>query len=682
MQNNKFLLEIGVEELPARHCQSILRQLNKDLMKRLPKLHNLKFDNCNIYITPRRIVFLADNLSQVDTVKHIRGPIYDVAFDDDKPNHIAEKFAQSHNRSVEDIEIREDKDKKFLFLTKDLSNQFHKQIQNFLIDVINQLHFDRAMKWDDSSLEFSRPIRWINCLLGKKVVDLKLGKLHSGNTTFGNRFQSSPEIKIKSADKYIDDLAANFVMIKQADRRNIIDKALLKLGQDNLKPCDDITDDLINEVTYLVEWPVFILCRFDKEFLKLPQEIIISVLSKHQRYFPIFNKDNDEISHNFMTISNHKERSDIIKQGNEKVIRARLNDAAFFFEQDLKHDLDYFYKRTKTITFQEKLGSMMDKTKRLTQIAPEINKVLDNTKSISNKTVQQAAKYCKADLATAMVSEFTSLEGTVGRIYAEIEDYENIIAKAIEQHYLPRHSGDNLPDNQLGLILALADRIDTLYGMFSIDIKPKGNSDPYGLRRAAIAVTRILWEKELDISLDELITTCSNLFANTFDTDELKLFLQSRLEQYLQDNSALDDTTLIRAIVYSSTSSFKFKKKILHQIKQLHDDNIQKFEDLMEIIKRIYNIAIKGDKKFENIDPIDADQLNKSEKDIFDIIQKLKNTKPDIPKLIDATNSINEFFENNMVMAKDKTKRNIRLTLLNELYEQINEMVAAEQLFT
>jgi glycyl-tRNA synthetase beta chain len=679
MENKNFLLEIGVEELPARHCQSILSQLNENLMNSLPREHNLKFTNLEILISPRRIVFLADKLSQLNQTQDIKGPIYRVGFDEnDEPTKVAHKFAESHGKSVEDIKIRKENGKKFLYVTKNLSEQFHRQIQDFISNTIEQLHFDRAMKWDASGLEFSRPIRWIVCLIEDKLVDIKLGNVSSARVSYGNRFDLTPEIKIPHAKDYLKIMRTNFVEPKQSVRQDIIKKALDALHKKDLAPQKSkVTQDLIKEVTYLIEWPQPILCSFEKEFLKIPKEIITSVLSKHQRYFPLFNEKDATISNKFMVIANYNKASEIIKSGNEKVVRARLSDAAFFFKQDLKHDLDFFRKKTRTITFQEKLGSMLEKSKRLINLAPKIAKELNL--ELNEDLIKKAAKYCKSDLSTTMVTEFTSLEGTVGRIYAQEQGFNSAVAKAIQEHYLPRYSQDSLPSCDLGLILSISDKIDTLYGMFSIDIEPKGNSDPYGLRRAGIALTRMLWEKELEIELDQLIKYAAENFDTEADLVNLRNFNLSRLEQTLKESDIIEDTNLLRAAVYASSSSIKVKKSVIGELKELTDT--EKLDDLIEIIKRIYNIAIKKKKEFSEVD-INKTELNKSEKELYNIVAELeKEEVPTINRLLTIIKPTHDFFENNMVMSKKEDEKERRLTLLTRLYNQINKVLEAEYLF-
>jgi glycyl-tRNA synthetase beta chain len=681
-EDKKFLLEIGFEELPARHCLSILHQLHENLMKKLSEEHNLVFTNCDIYLTPRRLVFWADNLSQENQVEEIKGPLYDIAFDNDKPNKIARKFAGSHSKTVDDIEIRKQGDKKFLFVSKDLSDKFHSQIQDFLQNVINQIHFDRAMRWDNSGLEFSRPIRWITCFIEDKQIDLSIGNLNSSNISQGNRFKSSPDITIKNSSGYKDLMQEHFIMIDQQERKQIIQDSLKDLDiSDVTLGTDEVTADLLDEVTYLIEWPTPILCEFEEKFLEIPQEVIISVISKHQKYFPLFEKDSKELSNRFLVIANHKEASDIIKQGNEKVVRARLSDADFFLKQDLKHDFDYFRNRTKTITFQEKLGSMYDKSERLRKISSSL---LENLQfDLNESIVDKAAKYSKADLATTMVSEFTSLEGTIGRIYAKRYDFKQEIAKALEEYYLPRHANDELPTSKLAIILSLADKIDTLYGMFSLGLKPKGNSDPYGLRRAAIAIVRILWENDINISLSKLIkvTQETESFNNEADISELIKFLLTRLEQDLKTKTDIKDTNLLRAAIYSANLSLKHKKQIIQELQEVAAST--KLDDLLEVIKRIYNIAIKNPKKYTQIELNETQKsFNESEDNLYQTIQTLKDAQPiGIKDLFALTDPAQDFFENNMIMSKKEKEKNRRLTLLNSTYDIVSDVLNAKYLF-
>lgn len=678
--DKQFLVEIGIEEMPSRYCQSILKQLSERKIAQIAKENNLTITSPVILITPRRIALLAKSIQQIETTRTVKGPLYDVAYPNDKPNNIASKFAQSHNIDIKEIEFKEFNGRKFLVVDQKLSDKFNLQVQSFVTDLVTGLSFDRSMRWNSTGFKFIRPVRWLICMIGTETIDIKLLNLKAYNISYGNRFLGSPEVKIQSAAKYEELLAKKKVIVDQDKRRKIIETTLLELNDDKYFPAPDPDDNLLNEVTFLVENPIPIVCEFKKEFLSLPKEIVQTVLANHQKYFPLLENNTDQpVSNKFLVIANHAKGTKLIKEGNEKVVNARLKDGIFFFEQDKQHNFEEFLQKTKTITFQEKLGSMWDKTQRLNKICKSLTAYVD----VNSDELDIASRFCKADLTTKMVSEFTSLEGTMGRIYFALEKQKPEVATAIEEHYKPRYSEDSLPANNIGMILALADKIDTLYGLFSINIKPKGSSDPYGLRRAAIAIIRILWEKDLDIPLDSLIAAAGEVYDLKADRDEIKKFLLSRLEQYIKESTAINDTNLLRAILFNDDQILKHKKHLIEDISKTMDT--EKFKSLIEAIKRVFNIS-KNNKPEDGytLEENQIKEFNKSEVSLYSFVRKLTDTTEPIQTgdIYELTDLVNTFFEKNMVLSEDTEERNRRVFIANSTESLINRFLNTKYLFS
>ncbi len=673
-----FVFELGCEELPAAHCLTIISQLSETVLTAIAVKHNLTLTRPRLFVTPRRIALLADNIESTQKAIEVKGPLYDVAFENGKPTTIGEKFAASHKVSPDKLTVKEESGKKFVFVSKNLVAQFIPDIQSFLVEVIKSIVIDRPMRWDTSGLKFSRPIRWVLCMQGKKVLPIQIGSLLSQNISYGTRFNQSRKFVIPNAGAYEDILAQNKIIADQRKRKILIQKILQTLETAQSLSCPYTCDDLIDEVTFLIEYPHPLICHFSEQFLSLPPKVIATVLQKHQRYFPLYNESRKEMSNLFLVIANYDKSSDLIARGNEMVVNARLRDAVFFYEQDMTTSLDEMRKKTSRITFQEKLGSMQDKANRLTEIALKIAAKC----TIRKDKVKQAGLLTKADLASALVVEFSSLEGSMGRVYAENEGIDASIAKAIEEHYQPKSSTDRVPSSDLGAILALADKIDTLFGMFSINAVPKGNSDPYGLRRAAIAITKILWEKEFPISLDELISYASESAVQGADQTAIKEFILQRAEQLLAEGTYKklpNQRNLIKAVLFNTSPSFVTKKNILQQCSL--KTNSKTLEEIIELTKRIYNIAIKSNHSLDT--KISLSSLNPSEKNFLKAIHALSEKKEiSIKELSTLTSSGNEFFEKNLIMAKDQQEKNRRLAILTQAHTQIERVLNTKYLFS
>ena len=671
-----FVFELGCEELPASHCQSILTQLNNNALGENAAKHNIRFDRLRLFITPRRIALLADNAEPAQKLLEVKGPLYEAAFENGKPNTIGVKFAQAHGTTPDKLTIKEQNGKKFIFVSKNLSTQFVPDVQGFITDLLKLVSVERPMRWDDSGLKFSRPIRWILCMHGKRVLPVEIGSIRAGNVTYGPRFLGSKIFGIPQAGSYEDIMAKNHIIVDHRKRYTLIKKILDTLEHAQGLVCPCLLEDLINEVTFLVEYPHPMICRFNKQFLSLPEEVISTVLYKHQRYFPLYDTNKKIMSNMFLVVANYDKESQLISQGNEMVVNARLRDAVFFYEQDMMSSLKDFAEKTKSITFQEKLGSMYEKAQRVGKIGEKIASEL----GLKTDNLHTTASIMKADLASAMVIEFPSLEGKMGALYAENEGVKPQIVQAIRDHYEPRSPQDPLPSSELGIVLALADRIDTIYSMFGIQAIPKGNSDPYGLRRAAIAIIRILWEKDLPISLSTLIEDASIVSSVKADASALTEFILQRIEQNIKDanySHIPSDTNTIRSVIYNTDLSIMQKKKQLREIAA--KKNTANRNSVEELAKRIHNIAVKNSSY--SILAIKKSTLNQSEKGFYESIRTLE--KKDHLGLEDLATFVQPgkaFFDNNMIMSDDDAERKRRLSILLLAHAQIERVIKIEHL--
>jgi glycyl-tRNA synthetase len=511
-----FLLEIGTEELPAGDLDDALTQLRELVPARLDEAR-LDYDALRVLGTPRRLTVLIEGLAprQRPVEELVKGPPKRVAFDSaGDPTKAAEGFARKFGVDVKDLEVREIDGGEYVVAVNREEGQLTAEVLPALLpELIAGLRFGKSMRWNASNVAFSRPIRWLVALLGDTVIPFQYAGLASGRTSRSSRPQGSAAFEIARAGAYLDLLAEREIVIDPEERRTRIAKQAAELAD---SVGGTIPDDpaLLTEVTNLVEQPTALLGHFDEDYLALPDAVLVAVMKKHQRYFPIYQSTN--LLPHFVVIRNGgEEHLDSVRHGNEEVIRARFADADFFYREDSKKTLEEFLPRLDTLTFQEQLGSMLDKTRRLEKLVPQLAKMLGlNDKE--RKIAQRAAHLCKADLATQMVVEFTSLQGVMGREYALKSGEDEAVAEAIYEHYLPRSAGDASPATKPGLVVGLADRLDSLAGLFAAGLSPTGSSDPYGLRRDALGIVQNLltYEGLLRFSLQDGLRKAAGLLPN------------------------------------------------------------------------------------------------------------------------------------------------------------------------
>jgi len=539
-----LLLEIGTGELPALDLDAAMEQLRKNAPQMLSAAR-LSFEKVRVLGTPRRLTISVPGLSpaQDDVERLVKGPPANRAFDEQgQPTKAALGFAKAQGVDVSSLQKREYEGKSYVVVIKpERGRSTAEVLAEMLPKLISSLKFARSMRWNASGVAFSRPIRWIVALLGDQVVPFEYAGVQSSRVTRSLRPLGSRDIHAPDADAYFELMKANHIILDPKERQENIASQAAKLA-DHVGGY--IPDDpaLLREVTHLVEWPAALLGHFEEEFLQLPQEVLIAVMKKHQRYFPVMK--GSKLLPYFIAVANgpftHLEP---IRRGNEEVIRARYADAAFFYLADTRKKLEDFLPRLATLTFQEQLGSVRDKSERMEKLVPKLAD-MTGVSETDRQVAVRAAHLCKADLATQMVIELTSLQGIMGDKYASLSGEDPAVAQTIREHYLPRGAGDELPQSIPGLLVGLADRLDSLIGLFAVGLSPTGSADPYGLRRAVIGMVQILAKRKISLSLDEAFRATAALLPVDVTEDGLAAahdFVTPRLRGYLLDQGYRHD---------------------------------------------------------------------------------------------------------------------------------------------
>jgi glycyl-tRNA synthetase len=539
-----LLLEIGVEELPADDTADALGQLRALAPALLDDLR-LSYTSIDVYATPRRLVILAKGVAprQSDVERVERGPSEQIAFKDGAPTKAAEGFARGRGVALSDLRVEAMDGGRYVVATvRETGRPAAQILAEKLPGLIANIKFGKAMRWNASGTAFSRPIRWIIALLGEAVIPFSYAEVESNRITRGLRPYGSPEYRVRSAAEYMDILQGQGIILDSQQRRAAIYAQVTALAK--AVGGHALEDEaLLDEVTNLVEAPTALRGNFEVEYLNLPREVLVTVMRKKQRYFAVEDANHVLLPH-FITVRNGDDQHlDLVQDGNEQVLRARFSDAHYFFAQDTQKSLDEFLPRLSTLTFQEKLGSMLDKNNRVaTLVAPFAAKL--GASQDDAATAEAAARVLKADLATQMVVEMTSLQGTMGREYARRSGRSAAVADAIYQHWLPRGAGDSLPSSKPGVMLALLDRLDSLVGLFAAGLAPQATTDPYGLRRAALGIIQIVVDQQLDLDLREavkLVAEAQPIAVSDAVQTQVIDFIGGRLRSWLDEGSGRPD---------------------------------------------------------------------------------------------------------------------------------------------
>ncbi|MGE5593667.1 MAG: glycine--tRNA ligase subunit beta [Betaproteobacteria bacterium] len=507
------VLEIGAEEIPARFLPDALEQLERE-GERLLSEERVAYGAVKALGTPRRLVLYVEGVAPIGPpmVRETKGPAYNVAFDAaGNPTRAAEGFARSRGVRVDDLIIKKEPKGKFVYaVSREPGRPAKQALASAFLRLITTMSFPKSMRWGDREFRFARPIRWILALFGDEVVPFEVDGIKAGRLSSGHRFLAKGMLEVAKAEDYVEALRAAYCMVDHHERRDAISKGAREAAE---AAGGRIVEDpgLLEELTFLAEHPVPFVGRFDPDILRLPREVIVTPMRDHQRYFPV-EDGAGRLMPAFVAVRDGlPSRLDAVRRGNERVLAARLEDAKFFYEEDTKVPLERHIGGLTGIVFHEELGTMLDKTSRVEELATDIADRL-SFPSDARAVVARAARLCKADLVTHMVKEFPELQGIMGAEYARVGGEDEGVARAIFEHYLPRFAGDNLPESQPGIALALADKMDTLAGFFGIGIQPSGSEDPFALRRQVAGVVSILLERKVGVPVSWLALRSASLF--------------------------------------------------------------------------------------------------------------------------------------------------------------------------
>ena len=677
MNTEAFLVEIGTEELPPKALNKLANAFASGIEAGLTEAE-LSYGEVTIYAAPRRLTVKIDAMQtqQADKVVERKGPAKKAAFDaDGNPTKALQGFARGCGAEVTDL-IEVDTDKG-IWMAYNLE-QKGVSAKELLGDIVNQslakLPIPKRMRWGSSDVEFVRPVHWALMLLGSDVVPATILGHQTSNTTKGHRFHAPGLLEISNADEYVTKLEnEGYVLADFAKRSARIKQQVEEVAQ-KAGGTAVIETDLLEEVTALNEWPTAVVGEFDASFLSVPSEALVSAMASHQKYFHMVDKDG-KLMPNFITISNiESSNPESVKYGNERVIRPRLADAKFFWDQDRKQPLDDFLPRLKTVVFQQQLGSLFDKVERLETLTVKIGKPLGVDAAISSR----AARLSKCDLMSEMVGEFPDLQGVMGRYYATEQGEHAQVAEAIDAQYQPRFSGDELPASAVAQSLAIADKLDTITGIYGVGQLPTGDKDPFALRRAALGLLRIMIEKNLDLDLRLLIQFSLDLHeqvkANDKLVDDVYDFIIGRLRAYYADQGiSAEQFEAVRVCRPAHPIDFAQRIEAVKQFSQMDGA-----ESLSAANKRISNILKKVDT--EIAETVNPDLFTEAaEANLWNGLDTLRETVSRqiagrdyvaaISELATIRQAVDIFFDEVMVMADDEAVKQNRLALLNQIYQ-------------
>ncbi len=665
-----FLLEIGTEELPHADLQSALAQLD-ERVRRMLEAARLGFDSVEVFGTPRRLVALVAGLeaAQADQVSVEKGPPASVAFDGEgNPTRAAEGFARRHGVPVADLEATDMDGGRYVAARVTRQGEPAAVVlSRELPAVLEGLRFNQSMRWNATGTAFSRPVRWLVALLGDQVVPVSFAGVESGRTTRGPRATASADMELASADEYRCAMDAAGVVLSSEDRRVAIADDMAALAASvggRIRP----DEELLAEVADLVEKPVAILGSFPEEYLSLPREVLVTVMKKHQRYFAV-EHEGDLLPYFIAVRNGGSEGEDLVRRGYEAVLRARFADASYFHREDLSRSLEDLLPRLGTLAFQERLGSMLDKTDRLVDLVPALGPLLGLPMAEVPSAVR-AARLAKADLASHMVVEFTSLQGVVGRIYAREQGEDAQVAEAIEEHYAPRRAGDAAAGNRLGLVLGVTDRLDSILGLLAVGLEPTGSADPYALRRTALGLVQNLvqWRTRLDLR-QALALTAGHLPVEADQTVQQRAldFIQQRLRTYLQDQGLRYD--VVDAVLAERGHDPYWAAATAPELQEWVERS--DWMDTLNAYGRCRRIVRDQEHRFEVTPERFTEEASRAlYRAYLEQAQALtaESTASEVMESLRAlTPAISRFFDEVLVMAEDRAVRENRLGLLQRI---------------
>ena len=680
MAKRDFLLEIGLEELPARFVTSSMEQLKTKVENWLVD-KKIGFDAVTAYSTPRRLAVVVSGLeeAQADINEEAKGPAKKIALDaEGNWSKAAQGFVRGQGMTVEDIFFKEIGGVEYVHVNKFIQGQPTIGLLPELKDIITSMTFGKFMRWADNDLRFVRPIKWIVALFGTEVVPFEITNVATGKMSRGHRFLGT-EVELTTPEEYESTMLGQFVIANPVERKSAIIRQIGYLAEENnwIIPIDD---DLLEEVTNLVEYPTVLFGKFEEEFLNIPDEVLITSMKEHQRYFPVKSKEGKLLPF-FVTVRNGDHNHlDKVARGNEKVLRARLSDADFFYKEDQKTPIADSLAKLEKIVYHEEIGTLSSKVARVRQLANNVATIVGASQE-EIATVDRAAEICKFDLVTNMVNEFPELQGFMGEKYAVQKGETEAVALSINEHYMPRNAEDGVATSLPGAVLAVSEKMDTIASFFAIGMIPSGSQDPYALRRQAQGIVLTLWKKELNITLEQLIEASLQLIGEANfakkSVEEIKSdilsFFQLRLKHLLTEEQIRYD--LIDAVIGTSIgkiSTLVEKAKVLEDAK-----NEEGFKESMENLSRVINISTKA----ETVVEVDTALFeNDSETKLYAKFQEVQaklatdlSTEEQFRAILSMKDEIIAYFENTMVMATDEKVKTNRLSMMVQIANIIKQ---------
>lgn len=675
---HNYLLEIGVEEIPSDYVKNTKTQLREKFEKLLTE-NKLSYEEIEIESTPRRFMILLKNVAEAAKAEviSVRGPSVKIAYDEENnPSRALLGFLKGQKAELSDVLIKEQKGEDYIFVEKkEESKSLEDVLKEEVYDLVKSISFPRSMRWGGRSIRWARPIRWFVSLLDDKILDFDAEGIEVGNITKGHRSLGSDKVVIDKISDYEEKLKENYVILRAKDRRDIIVKGLNSLasqvGGEYMKD-----EGLLDEVVNIVEYPTVLVGEIDPAYLELPREVITTPMKDHQRYFPILD-DKKKLLPYFLLVRNGDDcESQNVIEGNKKVLVARLEDAKFFYDIDAASKLESYVKDLDNLVFFEGLGNMGQKTERLMELSIRYQKELNLGEDIA-EDAKRAAYLAKADLVTKMVVEFTELQGTMGAIYALNSGENQRVATAIKEQYLPKNQNSETPKSVVGILLAIADKMDSIVGLYAIENYVTGSRDPFGLRRAALGIINIILENCIDVDIKKLISEALLVYTETnalaFDyektMDETLSFIKDRLKNKLLDDGYRYD--IVNSVI---DTDFTNILRMSEKVKAL-SEFIEENDDSLSYLIRINNLA-----KDSKVTEIREDLLETDlEKNFYEEISSLEDlglaSSADYKKELEniqATNLIgNDYLDNTMINVDNEEVKNNRLAMLNSLKERM-----------
>ncbi|MNO39309.1 Glycine--tRNA ligase beta subunit [compost metagenome] len=670
-----ILFEIGLEEVPARFIRAAMEQL-KDRTAKWLEASRISHSGVTAYATPRRLTVLVKDAAekQEDISEEVKGPSRKIALDaSGEWSKAALGFARSQGVSPEQFTFKELAGVEYIYATKN-SDGVHTSslLSEGLSGIVSSMTFPKNMRWGAYDFKFVRPIRWLVALFGQEIIDLEITGVSAGNVSRGHRFLGT-EAVIAEPSQYVETMRSQHVLVDVKEREELILSQINKLAEEKGWTIA-IKEDLLEEVLFLVETPTVLFGTFDESFLNIPQDVLITSMREHQRYFPVFDAAGALLPF-FVTVRNGNAQSlDVIAKGNEKVLRARLSDAKFFYEEDQKLQISDALAKLENIVYHEELGSVGDKVRRIRAVADRLAVKLGLSETAAAE-VSRTADICKFDLVTQMVNEFSELQGTMGEDYARKAGESEAVAKGIFEHYQPRFAGDAVPASEVGLVVSLADKIDTIVGCFSIGIIPTGSQDPYALRRQAAGIVQMVLEHKLTISLQEIFDAAvevhENLRTEKHFAPELRIHLYEffglRVKRLLSDNVRYDVVDAVIAAGFDDIVAVVGRSRALMDTVNGQAD----FKITVDSLTRVSNLAAKA---AEGVAVEPSLLKEEAERKLYDTWQAIhtpyqealdaRNAEEALRILSGLKDAVTGFFDSVMVMAEDEQVRANRLALL------------------